>query len=534
MRLKINMAYSEDKTITGLDAITSIASDDVRIVGDTSDSNRAKKITRANELIDNAAATQTLTNKTLDADGTGNTVSNIEDANIKAGAAIDATKIGAGGVTSTEFGYIGGLTSDAQTQLNAKAPIANPTFTGEIGIGSVNVSETELGILEGATVTTTELNYVDDVTSAIQTQLDAKTVKATLTTKGDIYAASAASTPARLAVGTNDYVLTADSGEATGLKWAASSGGSPEGTAVLSTGEEGATKFLREDGDGTCSWQVPAGAGDVSKVGTPANSQVGVWTGDGTIEGAASLTYDGSNLQLTGDIGSTGTKITKGWFTDLVSTNAVAADITGNAATVTSFTPASGSLTLAGADALTITTTAETGVTLPTSGTLLANVSEDSTPALGGDLDCAGSNLTDVQELQLDGTPDTDHTATGTTTNTFNAGASITLMDSVYLHSDGEWAQTDADAEATAQGMLGVSLETKADGEAMNVLLQGFVRDDTWDWTVGGTIYLSLTAGDFTQTAPSAEDDIVRIVGYAVSADVMYFSPDNTYIKHAA
>ena len=33
----------------------------------------------------------------------------------------------------------------------------------------------------------------------------------------------------------------------------------PEGTAVKSTGENGATKFLREDGDGTCSWQTPAG-----------------------------------------------------------------------------------------------------------------------------------------------------------------------------------------------------------------------------------------------------------------------------------
>ena len=33
----------------------------------------------------------------------------------------------------------------------------------------------------------------------------------------------------------------------------------PEGTAVLSTGESGATKFLREDGDGTSSWQTPAG-----------------------------------------------------------------------------------------------------------------------------------------------------------------------------------------------------------------------------------------------------------------------------------
>jgi len=34
-----------------------------------------------------------------------------------------------------------------------------------------------------------------------------------------------------------------------------------EGTAVLSTGETGATKFLREDGDGTSSWQTPAGGG---------------------------------------------------------------------------------------------------------------------------------------------------------------------------------------------------------------------------------------------------------------------------------
>ena len=34
--------------------------------------------------------------------------------------------------------------------------------------------------------------------------------------------------------------------------------GAPEGTAILSTGEAGGSKFLREDGDGTSSWQTPS------------------------------------------------------------------------------------------------------------------------------------------------------------------------------------------------------------------------------------------------------------------------------------
>jgi hypothetical protein len=50
--------------------------------------------------------------------------------------------------------------------------------------------------------------------------------------KGDIIAATASDTPARLAVGTNGQVLTADSAEATGLKWSTVSSG---GMTLLST-----------------------------------------------------------------------------------------------------------------------------------------------------------------------------------------------------------------------------------------------------------------------------------------------------------
>jgi hypothetical protein len=43
--------------------------------------------------------------------------------------------------------------------------------------------------------------------------------------------------------------------------------GAPEGADCKSTGEAGAVKFLREDGDGTCSWQVPSGANPLTTKG---------------------------------------------------------------------------------------------------------------------------------------------------------------------------------------------------------------------------------------------------------------------------
>lgn len=64
------------------------------------------------------SASQTLVNKTIDADS--NTITNIDNADIKAGAAIDASKIANGSVSNAEFQYLDGVTSPIQTQLGNK------------------------------------------------------------------------------------------------------------------------------------------------------------------------------------------------------------------------------------------------------------------------------------------------------------------------------------------------------------------------------------------------------------------------------
>jgi hypothetical protein len=62
-------------------------------------------------------------------------------------------------------------------------------------------------------------NFAQSKIANLTTDLSSKTDKATLTVKGDMYVATAASTPTRLAVGADGRVLTADSAQTTGLSW---------------------------------------------------------------------------------------------------------------------------------------------------------------------------------------------------------------------------------------------------------------------------------------------------------------------------
>ena len=93
---------------------------------------------------------------------------------------IDATKIADGTVTNAEFQYLGSVTSDIQTQLNAKQPIitgaATTIDTEDLTASRALVSDGS-GKVAVSSVTSTELGYVSGVTSAVQTQLDTKTNK---------------------------------------------------------------------------------------------------------------------------------------------------------------------------------------------------------------------------------------------------------------------------------------------------------------------------------------------------------------------
>jgi len=109
----------------------------------------------------------------------------------------DGDAVGEGGGTTTGTGSTRG-------HLNMIKYALKTQFSGLTGTTAVTSSEAELNVLDGipAGLTSTELGYVDGVTSAIQTQIDAKGVGDAVLSADQSWSGSQRGTPQTITEGT--------------------------------------------------------------------------------------------------------------------------------------------------------------------------------------------------------------------------------------------------------------------------------------------------------------------------------------------
>lgn len=354
-----------------------------------------------------------------------------------------------------------------------------------------------------------------------------------------------------------------------------------------------------------------AGTGDVSKVGIPVDSQIGVWTGNGTIEGDTALTFDTATDTLTiaasgnlnfgavtvidDNAGTTTLQNIDALDATTETTIEAAIDTLANLASVNGYTfSVTANGTVGGTN--TGDQTSIVGITgtmaqfdtavsdgnivyqsqalgTPASGTLtnctglpVNGIVDDTTSALGvGTLELghasdttisrsaagkiavegvdvltvAGGTLTgnlvlgENTSIDLDPAGSADGKYSGIAI-TGTAGAALAFGDLVYLSAvDSRWELTDADASATGGPVLiGMCvLAAAGDASATKILLQGQIRADAKfpALTIGAPVYLGETAGAIQTAIPTGADNVIRVVGFALTADEIYFNPSQDH-----
>lgn len=118
------------------------------------------------------------------------------------------------------------------------------------------------------------------------------------------------------------------------------------------------------------------------------------------------------------------------------------------------------------------------------------------------------------------------------------AGATLAFGDLIMKDAaTSKWRLVDistaAGSAGDARGLLGMCVLAASADAATKVLLHGMIRADARfpTLTVGSAAYAT-TAGAITLTQPSTADHIIRIVGFAHTADEIYFNPSSDYITH--
>ena len=133
--------------------------------------------------------------------------------------------------TTPNFGW----TVPTSTDLVKDGATAIETLGDSIDASFVDLKGGTTGqVLSKASGTDLDFTWVaQDDSNAIQ--------NAIVDAKGDLIAATAADTPARLAVGTNGQVLTADSSAATGLTWTTAAAAAPASSSNFVSTQESTT-----------------------------------------------------------------------------------------------------------------------------------------------------------------------------------------------------------------------------------------------------------------------------------------------------
>jgi hypothetical protein len=192
-----------------------------------------------------------------------------------------------------------------------------------------------------------------------------------------------------------------------------------------------------------------------------------------------------------------------------------------------------------------ITPATKTKVTYDASG--LVTVGADATTA-----DIADSSdkryCTDAQKVVIGNTSNTntgDQTSLPLATPGAGAVSGIILAltstetqavgDACQIDSSGKAHLAKGDAIAHA-GVIVLAAHTVSGSAANTYLTHGVMKlASSPSWTVGGLIYLSTTGttgNTLTQTAPSGADNVIQVLGVALAADTMLFSPSLVQIEH--
>jgi hypothetical protein len=114
------------------------------------------------------------------------------------------------------------------TGITATSPLTGGGTSGAITVGIQAASTTQSGAVQLENSTSSTSTTTAAVPASVKSAYDladGAIAKSLVDAKGDLIAATADNTPARLAIGTNDQVLIADSTAATGMKWGAAPGG---------------------------------------------------------------------------------------------------------------------------------------------------------------------------------------------------------------------------------------------------------------------------------------------------------------------